>query len=233
MRTGLLLLTTVLPSILFGQNVEIGASLGVGLPQREFAQNVEEPGVGLQGYGGIAPVDQPFFFGLRLGYFNYGAQEQNDVIQGPYSPVSVEISTTNNIFMLQLLARLQPNIGTVRPYLEGFMGWNYLYTLTTIKGVSTDEEYSSEVNLDDSAFSYGGGAGVQIMLSGPPEDEEGNVVGGEGGLALDLSVRYGFGGKAKYLTETATSQANDILTYTVAESTTDLIMIHVGVAYHF
>ena len=224
----LLLLTSVAPA----QRFEIGGNLGVGFPQSQFGRNVDRPGVGLNIHGGLAPADLPFFFGLRVGYFNYGSEQRNDVLLGPFTPIDADVSTTNNILMINLCARLQPNIGSFRPYVEGFVGWNYLYTLTTVKGEFTGDEISNDVNLDDGAFSYGGGGGIQIMLTHASEPEEGEDAAARG-LALDIGANYGFGGKAKYLKEGSITRAGDSFTYTVLESTTDLIMIHVGVAYHF
>ena len=225
-----LLLTLV--SAASAQRFEIGGNLGAGFPQSQFGRNVDRAGVGLNAYGGLAPADLPFFLGFRVGYFNYGSEQRRDILAGQFTQIDADVTTTNNIVMLQLCARLQPNVGSLRPYVEGFLGWNYLYTLTTVKGEFTGDEISNDVNLDDGAFTYGGGGGIQIMLTGPPDPEEGEEAAGSG-LALDIGARYGFGGKAKYLKEGSIMRVGDSFTYTVLESTTDLIMIHVGVAYHF
>jgi hypothetical protein len=227
-KTALLLVFSVLPAA--AQRVELGGDILVGLPQNEFRRNIDAVGGGLSAHIGYAPEESPFLLGFRLLYLNYGSENRSDVIAGPFSPIDADVTTSNNILMGHLLARLGAHVGRFRPFVEGFLGYNYLFTETTVRGENTGETIASETNLDDGAFGYGGGGGFQFSITGENLDDP---AAPPDGLSLSLSARYMFGGKAKYLKEGSIRQENGTLVYYTHESTTDLLMIALGVTYYF
>jgi hypothetical protein len=212
------------------QRVELGGDILVGFPQNEFKRTIDAVGGGLSAHIGYAPEESPFLLGVRLLYLNYGSDTRSDVIGGPFSPIDADIITTNNILMAHLLARLGAHVGRFRPFVEGFVGYNYLFTETTVRGRNTGETITSETNLDDGAFGYGGGGGFQFSITGENLDDP---TAPPDGLSLSLSARYAFGGKAKYLARGSIRQENGALVYYTHESTTDLLMIALGVTYYF
>jgi len=228
-RTATLLITfSALPAA--AQNTEVGGDLLVGFPQNEFKRNVDVVGGGLSAHIGYVPEESPILLGFRVLYVIYGSEKRSDVILGQFSPLDADITTTNNILMGQLFARLGAQVGRFRPFIEGFLGYNYLFTETTVRGEQTGETITSETNLDDGAFGYGGGGGFQFSITGENLDDP---TAPPDGLSLSLSARYMFGGKAKYLKEGSIRQENGTLVYYTHESTTDLLMIALGVTYHF
>jgi hypothetical protein len=223
----LLALFSTLPAV--AQLVEVGGDALVAFPQNVFKRTVDVVGGGLSGHIGYTPGDSPFLLGFKLLYVNYGSETRSDVIVGSYSPLDADITTTNNILMGHLFARLQPNIGRFRPFVEGFFGYNYLFTETTVRGKNTGETLSSETNLSDGAWGYGGGGGFLFGITGENLDDP---TAPPDGLCLSASVRYMFGGKARYLKEGSIRQENGRVVYYTNESTTDLLMIALGVTYY-
>ena len=212
------------------QPLEAGASLVLGIPQSQFRRNVDGVGGGLVGYLTFAPEEQPLSIGLQVTFINYGSQDTKDIIYGPTVSVRGKVTTDNNILSVHLIGRLQPNSGSLRPPPEGLLGWNDLFTRTAVTDEETSESTESNTDLNDNAFSYGGGGGVLIRLSGPDEENPDNLAKG---WFLSFGARYMFGGKAKYLKEGSIRRENNTLIYSTLESTTDLFIFSVGVSYHF
>lgn len=229
LSVGILFLCGFLESV-SAQPLEAGAGLLIGLPQSEFRRNVNGVGGGLSGYLAYAPEEQPFSLGIQLAIVNYGSEDTKAIIYGPAVPVSGKVTTSNNILSCHLLGRLQPNTGSLRPYVEGLIGWNNLFTNTMVTDEEADEPVHSDTNLNDNAFSYGGGGGLLIRLSGPDMD---NPDGAANGWFLSFGARYLFGGKAKYLKEGSIRRENGTLIFSTLESTTDLFIFSIGAAYHF
>ena len=227
-HTLLSLLLIALPAA--SQQVEVGGDVLVAFPQNEFKRNTGATGGGLSGHIFYVPQESAFLLGLRFLYVNYGSETRSDLIQGPFSPIDADVTTTNNILMGHVVARLGAQVGRFRPFVEGFAGYNYLFTETSVRGVNTGETISSETNFDDGAFGYGGGGGFQYSITGDNLDDP---AAPPDGLSLALSARYLFGGKATYLKEGSIRQEGGILVYYTHESTTDLLMIAVGVTYYF
>jgi hypothetical protein len=216
------------------QVLQGGVNFLVGLPQGAFKENVNRAGVGITGNIGLAPKGYAYMFGLELGYMNYGTESRREPFSTTIPDVTVDVSTENNFASGRLLFRLQPNNGFIRPYLEGAIGGNYLFTRTTIKNQGNGgEEVASSTNLDDFAFSYGGGGGVLVLLftKEDKEQEPGKVELGE--VLLDLRCTYMAGSQAEYLKEGSIRRFGGRVVYDVSKSQTDLLMIQLGVAFRF
>ncbi len=212
------------------QNLEVGGDLLVGFPQNEFKRNTGAVGGGISAHIGYLPEESPLLLGFRLLFLNYGSEKRSDRIFGEYSLLDAEVTTDNNILIANLFLRLQPGVGRFRPFIEGFAGYNYLFTETTVRGRTTGESLGSETNLDDGAFGYGGGGGFQFSITGDNLDDPTAV---PNGLSLSASARYLFGGKAKYLKEGSIREENGQIIYYTSQSTTDLLMVSLGVTYSF
>jgi hypothetical protein len=212
------------------QHAEIGGDVFAAFPQNEFKRNLNTVGGGLSAHLGYVPEESPILLGVRFLYVLYGSDTGSDVIRGEFSLLDAEVTTTNNILIGQLFAQLGGQVGRFRPFVEGFLGYNYLFTETTVRGAQTGETISSETNFHDGAFGYGGGGGFHLSITGENLDDP---AAPPDGLSLSLSARYMFGGKAKYLKEGSIRQENGTLVYYTHESTTDLIMIALGVTYSF
>lgn len=225
---GLLATLSTLPAE--AQHLEAGGDILVGFPQNEFKRNTDAVGGGLSAHIGYVPEESPLLLGLRILFLNYGSEKRSDVILGPFSPLDADITTSNNILIGNLFLRLQPGIGRFRPFVEGFLGYNYLFTETTVRGANTGESLASETNMDDGAFGYGAGGGFQFGITGDNLDDP---TAPPDGLSLSASARYLFGGRAAYLKEGSIRQENGRIVYYTNESTTDLLMIALGLTYSF
>jgi len=142
------------------QSFLAGGNLFIGVPQGEFKENVDRAGIGGAAFVGLAPRTYAYLLGIEFGFMNYGTEHRREPFSTTVPDVTVDVETQNNFVTGHLILRLQPNTGLLRPYLEGAVGGNYLFTKTSIENEGGDgEEIASSTNLDDFAFSYGGGGG--------------------------------------------------------------------------
>ena len=143
--------------------------------------------------------------------------------------VTVDVDTENALAQFMLLLRAQPRKGDLRPYADALAGWNYLYTQTTIRNASNDEEVASSTNLDDNAFAYGFGGGTLIKIY----DGSRNQGGGPLQVFIDLNFRYVVGGEAEYLKEGSIWREGGQVTFDISESKTNIATARVGVTANF
>jgi Outer membrane protein beta-barrel domain len=217
----------------------------LGLPQGEFADQVERNGYGIAGHGIYSFGGGPVGIGASIGYLVYGSETR----QEPFSPsipeVTVDVTTTNSILQGHLMMRVHRRTGRLRPYGDALLGFQYLGTETSIRDEdSPGEDIASSTNFDDTTVSYGLGGGLKILLYAPssePDEDEEAYEGEEAGekenplrgVFLDLGVRWLQGGQAQYLKEGSIRREGETLEYDVSESTTDLLTVHIGASLTF
>jgi len=206
-----------------------GVNFLLGFPQGEFNDEVDNTGIGIGGEFLFSPNKSPFGIGVSLGYMIYGHETRREPFSSTIPDVEVEVETSNNILLGHLLFRAQLKQGPIRPYAEGLIGFNYLFTRTSINDVGgSGEDVASSTNLDDGVFSYGGGGGVMVQLyRGAPLAEK------EWAVLLDLRLRYIVSGEAKYLKEGSIGRVDGEVVYDVIKSKTDLFMTQIGVTFEF
>lgn len=230
LTAAVLLLTNPLRS----QNFQGGADFLLGLPQGAFKDNVNRAGYGITGNIGLAPSGYAYMLGVEFGFMNYGTEKRREPFSTTIPDVTVDVETENNFGLGHVFLRLQPNSGSIRPYLEGVLGGNYIFTKTTIQNQGKGgEEVASSTNLDDFAFSYGAGAGVLVVLSrfdtkGSP-DEDNKI----SELLLDVRCRYLAGAEAEYLKEGSIRRVAGQVVYDVNKSQTNLLTVQIGIAVRF
>lgn len=200
----------------------------LAIPQNEFKDNVDQTGLGGSGYFTYKLPEVPLSVGLSLGFIIYGSETREEPFSSTIPDVLVDVTTRNYIFMCHLLFRLQPPEGNLRPYLDGLIGFNYLWTETGIYDQSSlgHSEIASSVHLDDFVISYGAGGGVMIRVY----EHEAKM---PFSIYIELGARYLKGGKAEYMKEGSISQENGDVIYEISQSTTDLITAHIGVSFAF
>ena len=212
------------------QNALGGLNVLVGIPMGDFRSNVDKTGYGVSASIGFAPVSSAFMAGIETGFMRYGNERRRERFSTTIPDVMVDVETSNNIALVHGVFRLQPNQGSIRPYLEGLAGINYLYTRTEIHNRGRwDEEVASSNNKEDVAFSYGGGGGMMIRVY---SSEEGSDSGIEEVL-IDFRARYIKGGEAEYLKPGSIRREDGQVKYDVLKSNTDIMTIQVGVALRF
>jgi hypothetical protein len=232
-RICLLVSLSVSPLLAIGGQGSIAFT--VGLPQGDFDRNVESTGFGLNGNFGIQLGNSPFYGGLEFAFLTYGTESRRVPFSLTIPDVTVEVETSNNIVQGHLLLRAQSSSGSIRPYADGLLGFNYLYTETKVKDKDeVDDEIASSVNHDDTAFSYGAGGGVMILLTKTKIDDDQNKPGARKvAILLDLRLRYLLGSKATYLKKGGVERENGQVTLNPVTSKTDLMTINVGVTFLF
>jgi hypothetical protein len=219
-----LLLCTAITS---AQSWQGGLHFMIGSPQAEFRKNVDRLGVGVTGNIGYAPEGTPIMLGLEFGYMNYGTTERREPFSTTIPDVTVKVTTTNNFVLGHAFIRMQVNTGLLRPYVQGMLGFNYLFTDTKIGDENeADREVASSTNLSDGAFSYGAGTGVLILVYKP---DDGTI----GDLLVDLGIRYTLGGEAEYLKEGSIKNVGGRAVYESVTSRTDLVVFQLGVSVRF
>ncbi len=209
------------------EDAQGGVDFLVGVPQGEFKRNINKTGFGISGNIGWAPEQSPVMFGIEIGYMVYGSESRLEPFSTTIPDVTVEVNTHNNLVPGHVIARIQPNAGAFRPYLQGMVGLNYLFTSTSIKNRGGGEEVASDVNQSDVTFSYGGGGGLMVnVYTGEENGPIQNVL-------IHLGARYIKGGNAKYLKEGSIRREAGRVIYDTLESTTDLLTFLIGASIHF
>jgi hypothetical protein len=208
------------------ERVQVSLGFPVGVPVGDFGRNVANAG------GVSAQLDASLgrsivSVGGEVSCLWYGT-ESRDVDLGPAIPelagTVVSVTTDNAMLFFHGRVRVQPHRGRWRPYADGLFGFDYIYTETSIDGTDCGSSCSSSIqatNMDDFVPSFGAGAGVMIGLGkadNPP-------------WRLDISVRYLWGGEARYLIDGAVQRASNVSLLDVRRSRTDLVAMYVGISF--
>jgi len=213
-----------------------GLNFTIGIPQGEFKENVDRIGIGISGH--IAYQPNPFFaIGVALGTITYGSESRNEPFSTTIPDVMVEVTTTNNLAQVHMMMQVGMPMGYVKPYIEGRLGFNYLWTTTRIEDIDDQDEVASSTNFDDLALAYGTGGGLMIKVWEKGRASSGRRSSGGSGpdkVYIDLKAIYAFGGEAEYLKEgsIARGEGTEVI-YDVSKSKTDLMTIHIGAAIEF
>jgi len=207
---------------------QAGLGFASAIPQGAFQDNTDAKGYGIGGSFFWRPPSSPLLLGVDLSYLVYGHQERTEFLNPNIPEVTVEVTTDNNLVQGALALRLQPMRGTLRPYVEGLLGFNYLFTESAIRDEDDNEEVASSKNFDDTALAWGGGGGLMIEVY-RGDDRPGRVRS----VAIDLQGRYLVGGEARYLKEGSIRREESRLTFDSHRSDTDLVTWRVGAALEF
>ena len=218
---------TLLPSPPAMCQVGVGGHFTVALPKGEFDEKVENNGYGFTGQALFFMPSSPVAIGASLGGLIYGSESREEPFSMTIPDVTVDVETRNYILTGHAVLRLQPPSGPFRPYVDGVIGFHYLFTQTSIK--SQAENVASDTNWDDGVLSYGGGGGImfEILAGGAKRGSKPFKV------YADIGARYLKGGEAQYLKEGSIRREDGRVLYDVEESKTDLLAIYVGVSVIF
>jgi hypothetical protein len=200
-----------------------GGALVYGAPQGEFASQIDQA-LGARGHLAYR-FDDGGWFAVRLdgGALIYGQEEFRVPLSSTIGGrITVDVTTSNNIFFLGLGPQIGVPDGRFRPYANGFVGITFLNTTSSVSGTRNGEgdPFASTSNQDDATFAYGGGAGLFLPLRG-----------GYSPISLDVGLAYHRSGEASYLREGDIEDRPDgtIVIHPV-HSRTDLLNLHVGIS---
>ncbi|MFQ5631598.1 MAG: outer membrane beta-barrel protein [bacterium] len=221
-------------SLAQAQAYSAGVNFLVGVPKGEFRDNIDNQGFGLGGHVGYHFGQSPFMAGLDLGFMIYGSETRKERFSTTIPDVTVDVETTNNIFLGHFLLRMQAPHGTFRPYIDGVIGMHYLFTETDIRDENDifDETIASSTNQEDVAFSYGTGGGLlfQVHKANPNEVGEKKKLQE---VLIDFRVRYLFGSESEYLKKGSIRREGGAVIYDVITSRTDILNVRLGVVFVF
>ena len=197
---------------------ETGGHFVVAEPTGGF-DRVADTGFGIQGFG-LVRLDPAGWFGLRLdaGFLNYGSEEY-DVPFSTTVPVTVHVSTTNNIILLGIGPYVCAPGGAVRPYAFGAIGLGYFYTQTSASERGTGEEIATDQQQSSTVLAWGAGGGLKIPVSRR--------------WSIDLGVEYRAHQDAEYVTEGGITQdpgTGDVYV-DVWKSDVNLLLFKLGVSF--
>lgn len=211
-------------------NADVGFGFLIGFPSGDFKSTLDRNGYGIGAHVGYAFGSTPLMAGLNFGFMTYGNERRQVPFSKTIPDVMVDVERNYNIVQGHFLLRIGPNSGLVRPYLDGLIGFNYLYTSTEVQNKgAVNKEIASSVNLDDFTFSAGGGGGIAVCVY----DGRAERKAGEDSLAevlVHVEARYLSGSTAEYLKpgSISISEKGEVL-YDKATSRTDMITGRIGV----
>jgi hypothetical protein len=212
------------------ERFQVSADFTLGFPQGEFRQNVDRVGIGGSGYFAYRFKNSFFSAGASIGVLVYGSETRIELLSAAIPEVEVDVTTRNYILMCHLVFRAQPPEGKFRPYVEGLVGFQYLWTETGLydRG-GFDDRIAGSVNQSDWTWSTGAGCGLLVKVYEARKDRERKIFA----IFIDCGARYLKGGKAEYLREGSIRHENGQLIYDIKMSHTDLITARLGLSFAF
>jgi hypothetical protein len=226
-RAGFLTICALMLGItpnLQAQDFQFGIDFTAAFPQSEFKKNVDANGYGIGGQFLYGIKKSPFLIGADLGFVTYGSDSFTEQLSPTIPEIRVRVKTTNNIFGSHFVLRAQKREGKVRPYVEGLVGLQYLFTRTSVTSDFSDEEFAGDTNFSDSTFSAGAGAGVQFLLTKGVKKPD---------VLLDTKVRYLRGANAEYLKKGSIIRGDGEVFFEPFRSPIHLVNFQIGITFRF
>ncbi len=233
-----LFIAVISASSALSQEFNFGLGGQIMLPHGDFKNNIDAIGGGGNLYGLYRFSNTPLALGFDLGFGTFGRDSRVEPLSTTIPDLKVQVDNSYNIVQALFMMRIQAPDGAVRPYVEGLAGWNYLFTETSISDRrfgGGGEPIASDTNFDDTAFAYGGGAGVMIRVFDWSERIPESVTGSHPPKSgyITLSTRYLYGNEAEYLKKGSITAENGNVTYDVSKSRTNMMMIQLGFVLRF
>lgn len=231
-----LLIILLLSVDVYAQEFQGSLDVGVGIPQGEFRDQSDHVGGGINLMGGYRFANSPVMLGIEFGFLNFGTDTREEPLSSTIPDLRVEVENSYNLVHGDLLLRLIAPPAGVRPYVDGLIGFNYFFTETVIRDRDDffDEEKLSDTNFEDTALSYGFGAGMQIRLWQKEGEVTRDIEDVEpSSVYLNLRARYLFGHEAEYLQKGSIEVDDGEVFYNISQSNTDLLHIKIGVVVNF
>jgi hypothetical protein len=214
----LLIAAAALPLVAEAQGFSVPINLQVGIPQGEFAENVNLAG-GF-GLGGIYALNG--WLGIR-GQFDlqiYGSERRRVPLGGgALGLINVDVTTTNAIVGGALGLQLGVPGESVRPYVGGMIGFSSFTTASQVSGTNSEAEpFASSTNAVDNTLARIVYGGLYIPF-------------GAGGSSFDIGVRHTWNGESvRYLTPGDITEAiNGDIILSPNNTRADLLTVTVGV----
>ncbi len=177
-----------------GTQWDLGGTLSVMAPQGQFRSFVND------GFGGALTAllgfeDSPAFrVRFEAGFVEYGSETLGVPVFAATDRILTDIVTQNNVGYLGLGPEIRFPYGPVQPYVNGFVGLGYFFTVSSVErgwgGWEFDESPydGTTVNFDDvrAAYGFGGGLAIPVRRSAKP-------------VVVKLEAQYRRHGRTEYL----------------------------------
>jgi hypothetical protein len=213
-----------------GDRFQASLNFLMGFPQNDFRRNVDRTFYGLSGEFFYHLPRSPLSIGVGLEYLNYGSETRMEPFSPDIPDVLVDVTTLNSLFSGTALLRLSPPEGVFRPFVEAFVGFNYLFTYTSVNDDSDwSEEVATTTNFDDWGFTYGAGAGALVRALDVRTHSGRSLFS----LYMEVGVRYYAGATGEYLREGSMHREHGSLWYEPLISDTDLLKTRLGIVFRF
>jgi hypothetical protein len=202
---------------------QAGGNLALAIPQGQFSHFVDL-GYGLGGWVAYN-LDREGTVALKLdaNFIIYGHETRRRPLSTTVPYVTVDVTTSNNIYAMGLGPIITLGHGAIRPYLSGTVGFSYFATESSVKGSNNSDSFAESTNFDDFTFAWTGGGGLRIQVSH-----------GRTPLFIDLATDYHRNGQASYLREgSITDDGNGNIIIQPIQSETNLLLVRVGVSGSF
>jgi hypothetical protein len=202
---------------------QAGGHLALAFPQGQFADFVDL-GYGLGGWFAVN-LDRQGTIALRLdgNFLVYGHESRRRPLSPTVPFVTVDVSTSNNIYSMGFGPLITLGHGAIRPYLSGTVGFSYFATESSVKGSNNTESFAESTNFDDFTFAWTAGGGLRIQVSH-----------GRSPVFIDMASEYHRNGRASYLREgSITDNGNGTITIRPIQSETNLMLVKLGVSASF
>ena len=209
----------------YAQAYNFDVNFAVGTPEGSFGESIDRELYGVDLGFTYALNNSPLHVGVGLLYQNYGWNERSEPFSEHINEVDVRVRTTNDVVNPHFIARIEPQFGHIKPFVEGYAGFNYLYTKSSVIDEYTDDEIASSINQDNYAMSYGMGGGLKVKLT----DDNGKAIG----ISLLLKGKILKGGIAEYLTQGDLRASDGRVNYNLNRSNTDFTTFNIGVVFSF
>jgi hypothetical protein len=145
----------------------------------------------------------------------YGRQTTRECF-GTGCRITIDITTSNNIFSGLVGPELQAPSGPIRPYVNAMAGWTVFWTESHADGQNSNDNVFQTTNMRDNLFTSAVGGGVRIPL-------------GEK-VKLDVNARRNFNGRARYLTRDSFGDGTNT-TPLVRQSEVNMWTYAIGVSF--
>lgn len=231
--------TSIWAANLQAQELQFGLDVQLGAPQNEYKTQLgNRLGFGVGGMFGVRLANSPVLLGVDLGFMNFGTETRDEPLSTTIPDIRVEVENSYNLFHADLLLRMIPPAGAVRPYVDGLVGINHFFTETVLRergGLSSQPDVLRDTNFRDTSLSYGFGAGLQFRVYSDDGNRTANSdeFSGPYSVYIHFNSRYMFGREAEYLREGSIIRENGNVTFDVIQSKTDLLYFKLGVTVGF
>ena len=202
---------------------ELGGTFAVMSPRGEFG-GFSGGGFGA-GFHAALGFDDARAFRIRFetGYLNHGSETLGVPVFQATDRILADIVTRNNIGYVGLGPEIRLPYGPFRPYVNGFVGLGYFFTVSSVQRWELFETFDSgtTVNFDDvrPAYGFGGGVAIPLSRSGPLR-------------VLRFEVGYRRHGRTEYLVPgSIVEDGLGRTSFTPIASDVDFVLFQAGVSF--